>query len=580
MPWGNDSAYCAQRVMSLYGAEPRQALQLIDTIEAIGAEPDFTCDYLRATVYSRSSLQQHDSAIAICTVLLEHDSLQADDPASLARRQNALSLLCNSYRMVRNYEPWFTTSTELAELCRSQGEEVEALRTDAERGYILSAIGRRAEGIAILDKTIAALDAPGSVNRLDACIIAIKRKINVVEAEGEWETEVQLAQQIRRKITHFRQHMADYADDSYRLPAASGRYPSYCDFTEAQACAFLTNAYAAGRRPDSCRHWLAIYETMPYSQTYGGRRIVIPTRLYLGQYEAVESVCAEEIQRMGTDTVNANYSDILRHYARIAEGRRQAEKACGYWRRHAAMEKTLNEQLQASTAHINAARYLAQEQQRQLEKQQAALRTWRVMMVAVTLIAVLLILFALRQVQQKREMDRKNRALAQQISEVIRLKSVTLEARERIRAEQAEALKAAESKPKPQPTPKPTAKPLRKPTPEEIKEMTNTELFEWLCNDIRDNRLYTDPAFDRQKLAERYGLSFAQIGATFARGSEYDSVADFIRDCRLEYACTLLTETDMKMNEVAYTAGFNRVTTFNHDFKARYSLTPGEFRRK
>ena len=569
LPDGRDSLYSAAGVLDIYGAEPRRALQLIDTLEAIGKEPDFMCDYLRATVYGRSPLQKHDSVIAICTLLMEHDSLQTEDEASLARRQNVLSLMCTSYRMLRDYESWLSSNNALAEICRLTGDEVEALRTDAETGYILTAFGRREEGLELLDRTIAALNAPGSVNRLDACIIAIKRKINVLDENGQPEDIVPLAKTILSKTAHFRQHTADYADDSYRLPAASGHWMPYCDFTDAQAYAFLSNAYMGLANRDSCSYWLAEFEKMPYSRSYGGRRMIVPTRLGMGQYEAVTSICDEEEGRMGTDTVNANYSAILRYRARVAEGRQQPEKACGYWRRYAAMEKKLNEQLQAGTAHASAARFHAQEQQRKLEKQQAALRTTRVIMVAVIVIAVILILFTIRQVQLKRVMDRKNRVLAEQIAEVIRLKMPQAEAQE-ARSERTDMPSKSRA-------PKSAG---RKPTAAELKQMSETELFAYVCSDIRDNRLYTDPGCDRQMLAERYGLTFVQIGAAFARGSKYGSVADFIRDCRLEYACTLLSDTEMKMNDVAREAGFSRVTTFNHDFKARYSLAPSEYRKQ
>ena len=57
-------------------------------------------------------------------------------------------------------------------------------------------------------------------------------------------------------------------------------------------------------------------------------------------------------------------------------------------------------------------------------------------------------------------------------------------------------------------------------------------------------------------------------------------VADFIRDCRLEHACQLLKTTGMTIANVATSSGFSRVTTFNHDFKGRYNLSPSEYRRQ
>ena len=577
LSYPNDSIYSATHVMRIYSADPRRALQVIDSIEMLGQEPDFLCDYLRATVYSRSPLQQYDSAIAICNTLLKHDSLTATDEASLARRQNALSLLCSSYRMQRDYEMWLVRNMELADICRQEGEEVEALRTDAETGFILAEIGRREEGLALLDKTIEALEGQGSVNRLDASIIAIKRKINVLQEFGQPEQIIPLAHRIRAKVAHFRQHTAEYADDSYRLPASMGRYESYCDFTESQIVGFLANAFAVMHEEDSCRYWLAQYEKTPYSRSDGGRRLIVPTWLSVGRYANVLAVCEKEERRMGADTVNDNYADVLRFRASVAEGREQLQEACGYWRRYALLRNVLNDNLQTSTAHTYAARFHLQEQQRVLEQQNSKLHMAIVVIVAVVLLSLLLIAFAIRQVQQRREMDNKNRILAQQISELVKLKTsqpqVAAQATEPAAEHATEP--AAEQPEQPQ-----EEKTFTKTSVAELKLMTEAELFQFICHDIRDNRLYTDLSCDRQKLAERYGLSFAQIGAAFSRGSDYDSVADFIRECRLDYACRLLTDTNMLVTEVARSAGFSRTTTFNHDFKTCYGLTPSEYRKQ
>ena len=554
MPW--DSLRAPERAMQMYATDPHHALLLIDTIETAGIEPSFTCDYMRATVYSRSFLQEYDSAIALCTALLAHDSLCTDNPECVTRRANTLSLLCNCYRMQRDYEPWLQYTTELVELNLSIGDEVEALRTEAEIGFILPQLGRKEEGLTLLDKIINALDEPGSVNRFDACIVAIRRKINVLEDLHEPEGIIPLALRILDKTAHFRQHTADYADDSYRLPASANQFESYCAFCDAQAYGFLAKAYAEENKKDSVRFWLKKYEQMPYSRSYGGRRMVVPARLTLGQYDEVLAVCDMEESRLGTDTFNANYTALLRWRALAAEGKRQPQAACALWRRYIDLTQALNDSLQVSTAHTYAARFHAQEQQRLLEQQEASLRADRLYMAGGALVCLLIIAFALWQVHQRRLMDAKNRVLAQQIAENVRLKT------------QAE-----------QPAEEPN-EPKQLLDIESLKQLSNDQLFKFICRDIRDNRLFCDPNCDRQMLTQRYGLTAAQIGAAFAQGSEYASLSDFLRECRLEFACTLLTDTDAKVSEVATQSGFGRATTFNHDFKACYRLSPSEYRKQ
>lgn len=553
--WGdvNDSLCTGERAMLLYATEPRHALLLVDTVEALGKEPSFNCDYIRATIYCRSMLQAYDTAIAICTALLAHDSLCADKPECAARRSNTLSLLGYCYRMQRDYEMWLRYSTELVELCRSTGDEVEALRTEAEIGFILTQIGRREEGMALLDEVIAALDAPGSINRMDAFIIAVKRKLNAMEDIRQQEGEVALARRMLNRTAHFRGHASEYADDSYRLPVASGRLESYCDFCDAQSYGFIVKGFAAEGTPDSARYWLNIYEQTPYGRSYGGRRMIMPALIALGQYEEVLAICANEERRIGTDTFTDNYTSLLRLRAMVAEGQHRPQAASDLWRRYALLEHELYVSLQAGTAHAYAARFHAQEQQRIIEQKEAELRMGRIYMVAVILVSLLIIVFALWQVRQKRELDAKNRVLAQEIAEVLQRK------------------KAEDEQ---------TAASRRQLNADELKQLTDKQLFEYLSHDIRANGLFCDPQCDRQLLTQHYNLTAAQLGAAFARGSEYDSLSDFIRECRLEYACTLLTGSDKQVGEVARAAGFSRATTFNHDFKARYSLSPSEYRKQ
>ena len=556
-PSVNDSLCTAERAMLLYATEPQHALLLVDTVEAIGKEPSFTCDYIRATIYSRSTLQAYDTAIAICTTLLHHDSLTKDLPECAARRSNTLSLLCYSYRMLRDNEMWLRYSTELVELCRSTGDEVEALRTEAEIGFILTQIGRRDEGMALLNKAIVALDEPGSVNKMDAFIIAVKRKLNAMEEIRQQDGEVTLARRMLSRTAHFRQHASGYADDSYRLPMASGRLESYCDFCDAQSYGFIVKGFAAEGRLDSARYWLKVYEQTPYGRSYGGRRMIMPALIALGRYDEVLTICDAEEQRMRTDTFTAGYASLLRFRAMVAEGQHKPQAASELWRRYAYLDHALSDSLQASTAHTYAARFHAQEQQRLIEQKEATLRADRIYMTAGAIVCLLIIAFALWQVHQKRLLDAKNRVLAQQISEMLQIKAKRKEAED----EQ-------------------TAVARKKLNTDDLKQLSDKQLFKHLSYDIRTNHLYCNPMCDRNLLTSRYGLSAAQLGAAFARGSAYDSLSDFIRECRLEYACALLTESDKQIGEVAREAGFSRATTFNHDFKARYSLSPSEYRRQ
>ena len=124
-------------------------LSVIDTtgmsLQWRGALPDYRCDYLRAKVYAQTLEGMWlDSAIIIGERLMMTDAASED----LAYRQDVLEMLINACRQHRDDELTIHWSAQLIDLCRQNGDETEALRTEADLGLMLSGIGRADEGLA------------------------------------------------------------------------------------------------------------------------------------------------------------------------------------------------------------------------------------------------------------------------------------------------------------------------------------------------------------------------------------------------------------------------------------------------
>ena len=306
-------------------------------------------------------------------------------------------------------------------------------------------------------------------------------------------------------------------------------------------------------------HYLALFEQTDYGKTFAARRFIAPSLMALGMYDEALATYDELERRMAGDTLNEDYAIILRSRAIAARDKGNFAEALGYQTRYAELSKAVSDSLHRSEAHDYAARYHAQEQQLQIQEKKAEADQFRIVSLAVAVIALLAIAFAVYFFYQKRIVNEKNRGLVRLIDETIEYKERFVQLQNVIRRPSAEKPSAA---------------------PAELKTLSDEELFQHLCEDIRENRLYLDPQFDRQAVCDRYNLNIAQVGSAFAQGSDYSSVADFIRDCRLEHACILLKTTDMKVTDVAAASGFSRATTFNHDFKARFNLSPTEYRRQ
>ena len=206
--------YQEDTIRMTYARNPERALALLDSAILLGNIDPYHALLARATIYSRSPESRRlDQAETLCRSLLQHDSV-----VGVPQRQSAvLDLLIYTSNMKDDNEAYIRWASQKAELCREMGDEVEALRTRAEIGAAMAALGQRDEALALLDGVIRELDKPGSINRMDALSIAAKRKIYVLKQEGRQEEAASVARRVLARLDHYQKHPGAYAEDSYRL---------------------------------------------------------------------------------------------------------------------------------------------------------------------------------------------------------------------------------------------------------------------------------------------------------------------------------------------------------------------------
>ena len=112
-----------------------------------------------------------------------------------------------------------------------------------------------------------------------------------------------------------------------------------------------------------------------------------------------------------------------------------------------------------------------------------------------------------------------------------------------------------------------------------IARMDGPSMYQFLSQVIREEKLFLDPAFGRQTLNNRFGLSYNQIGRAFS--SAGTTLPAFITDLRLEYACKLLLkEKNRSISDIASRSGFTSSVSFGRSFKQRFAVTPSEYRQE
>ena len=551
LPHLGNTPYQQDSVLVTYATNPKRALQLLDSALLLGNISDYRGQFIRAKIYSKSLVeQQQDSAILILTSLLTHDSVRNN----ATEQENIYDMLIVANRIKHDLEAYLHWATLKAELCQQQGEETERWRTEADIGLLMTYLGQIDEGLHKLDDAISRLDGPGSIDRMDAFIVAVKRKINALNDLHRFAEVIPLGQRILDRLDHYEQHAKDYAEDSYRLSWSDN--PSdrdrYLDFSRAQAWGFMTQAYAYLSEEsrlkseqlaaaEKARAYLALFDNSGYGKTFMGRRMIAPTQIALGMYDEALATYDEVARRMAADTLNDDYAVILRSRAIAARSKGRIAEALDYETRYATLSKVVSDSLHRSEAHDYAARYHAQEQQLEIQEKEAEAERLHIISLAIAVIALLAIAFAVYFFRQKRIVTEKNRALVRMINEQISEPLSLISTRKGTEAE--------------------------------------ASIFNTIDAAIRTERLYANFNLQRQDICDRFNIGRHALNDLLTEYADGQSFPQYINTIRLEEVLRLLrNEPGMTISAIADEVGFTPAN-LREQFKRKYGMTPAEYRR-
>ena len=546
-----DTPYQEDSILVACATNPERAFILLDSAVKLGNIDEYKEKYIRANIYSKSLTKQHlDSALIICEALLQHDSVK-NDPNN---KGAVLNLLIATSRYKYDNEAYLYWSIQKADLCREQHKEVELLRTEAEIGLVLTFLGQTDEGIAKLDDCIRQLDKPGSIDRMDAFIIAVKRKINVLNEQNMPAEVIPLAQSILARLDHYEQHASDYAEDSYRLSWSDN--PSdrdrYIDFSRAQAYGFLAIAYA-GSDTQKAHEYLTLFDQSNYGKTFSARKMIIPAQMLLGMYDEAMATSGEWIRRMGTDTLNEHYAILLRDQAVAAKAKGHTVEALNLMQRYAQLSKVLSDSLIASEAHENAARYHAKEQELIIQQAESTHEIKNIIIGTIVLLMIILSVVSFYYRRQQKIISEKNRVLVRIINGM----------QPELPDEEAEDTDDT-NEPK-----------------ESIDTISpdSAELFVTIDQAIRNEHLYSNLNLQRQDICNRFGISRHALNDLLNQSANGQSFTRYINTIRLTEAIKLLHDNpNMTISAIAEAVGFTPAN-LREQFKQKYGMTPQEYRQ-
>jgi AraC-like DNA-binding protein len=90
---------------------------------------------------------------------------------------------------------------------------------------------------------------------------------------------------------------------------------------------------------------------------------------------------------------------------------------------------------------------------------------------------------------------------------------------------------------------------------------------------------HLDEKVSAKYLAEKSSLSESYFCHAF-KATFGISLTRYVRACRMERACQLMTETAMPLTAIAYECGLTDQSHLSRCFRQRYGLPPGRWRRQ
>jgi len=568
----SDTLYTAEKVREVSYQDPERALEMVDSAERLGTMNPTELALLRVHFYSEDEATI-DTARLLSMQLLAEGSLTAE------QRAEVLDVLVYVASMRGDDEGVLKYGMQYIEACRQLGNEAEALLMQSGMGEALIRLGRIGEGFAKMDDAIVQLDQVRRFAEFDACIRAMKSKIRSLDNQKRYEDIIPVAKRIAEKMSDYGEHPADYDDGSKHMPTEERR-PGYIDFYTGQAYAFMAYAYAMMADNQStlntqnnpkaqARRCLALFNQTGYSKSFGGKKMISATWCLLGEYDKMLAFYDELQAAWGADTLHRDYAIMLRDRATAARAKGNYRTSDAYMQRYASLLKTLGDSERLAAAQESAARYHEQEQQLALEKEQAAKKRLGMVVVFLGILTMMAIVFIVIIVRQLLSIRQKNAVLTKEISERISYEEKYLQfvgSGECVVDSKREQMLPTAHYPLPT---------------QELDELSDSELFDYIRKIVSDENLHLDPQFGRDQLVERLQLSKERIGAAFAQGSDYGNISNFLNEARLFHSTKILTEhPEMPIAEVAAASGFSNRVVFFRNFKERFAMTPSEFRSK
>ncbi len=304
----------------------------------------------------------------------------------------------------------------------------------------------------------------------------------------------------------------------------------------------------------------AAWQAVQYEGNHTRDYFIVDYMKRRGRYQEAITIYNDLIQRVRQqgDTLGEMMNTAKWGLADVCQQMGRYQQAAELYEQVLEIQDTLKSRKAINTAQELAAVYHEKKQEQTIMEQEAENTRQRYLLFSVLAVLIGVTVLAVVIIRKNRIITSKNKSLAAQITEAINYKKMYWE----------EKLATAKTQP---PTPAADS--------DDLKTLTDEQLFQHINEVIMHECLFLDPNFNRQTIMDRFQLSKERVGAVFSKGSGHVKLNSYILQLRLDYAVHLLTnEPERTIAQIAADCGFSSSAYFSDRFRQHYGMAPSDYR--
>lgn len=521
-----DSLVTIENVYVFCLFEPDKAQQIIDRLRVMNDDRlafDYEMDWAQADLYFNTG--KYRLASYYFERVQEYKKVKENNIFTMG----LLSTMVECYRMNNNLEKTMETAIRLLAITEADNIKDETGKAYQYMGDVFFARRDKQQAEKYFEMAEQQLKASGNIPYLYHFYMTYANMLAKNSQYAQALEVVRKAGQILNEV----------ATDPLMMPE------SYDGYEQSRFHAFAAEILAKNGKTAEAANYYKTFMSLDMGNLTENKILIVPYLLATRKYDEAIAFAheRENYLRQHTDTVGDNMLAVKSYLATAYNGLGLKDKAIENLKQQLSIKEELRSQQLSSATQELAVMYETQKKDAELKEKEAEAKFHRSLLFALSIISLLALVIMAITVYSQKNTKKNNKLMAKQIKDMQVFKESQNELHSGDRA------------------------------------IEKSNIFVELESLMRCDKLYRDTMCNRELIMTRLGIDKNSL-LELQHSNNLESLPDYINGFRLDEAISLLDkDSSLSIEEIAKQVGFGSLRSLQRQFKDKYNMSPGEYRK-